>query len=119
MMFNNWLQRPDGDRDSLQAYLPSITLLKVIRSLNPIPLLSFLVLSTSHFFQSMLDLNSFYFHQKEAIFCSMDLQIEIGNLVCGHSCCGRTCATILIGIFLPALDNQLLIPFLQFHIYHY
>lgn len=98
------LHKDDGFWNSRHACFPKSALLNVSKSRNSSPPLSFRSLSRSQPFQRMPDLVQLFCHQNLAIFCSMDLHIEIGTLKIDMAYSGSACTTVFSKIFFPPLE---------------
>lgn len=102
--FSTLLHRTFGAWVSLQACLSRITLLKARRSLNPMPPCLSFVLITPIFLQWRPALDAFVFHQIDAIFYLMALQMDIWILKIDITHNSKACTTALIRISFPALE---------------
>lgn len=91
---------------NLQACLPGRALLKVAMSLKPKHPVSFLDFISSHLRQCSPVLALLFFHQKEAILLSINLQIEIGILKIDMAYWGMAWTTDLIRISFLAFENR-------------
>jgi len=81
--------------------------IKAHKSLKPMPPLNFGSYTLSHFINAVFLSSPFYFHQKFRTILVISSHKLFGSRKQLMVCAGSTCATALMIISLPALDNSL------------